>query len=238
MIEVAIACVDYDDFLRLTLPVNARHQFNITVLTSPDDQATIRIARDCGVSLLVTTAWSYGGPFNKARALNEWLGGISIDRQNRWHLVLDADVMLPPSATLRLEGLNAQGLYGARRRLCEDEAAWNEFAKHKRTIDSFPAEELPLKNGRVWGACPTSNVAGLCGYFQLWHPKHSLGARRFAQRPTAARYDLDFALSFPDETRALIPRYDVLHLGITKVDWAGRRSKRWQNARPLELEDC
>ena len=70
------------------------------------------------------------------------------------------------------------------------------------------------------------NPVGLAGYLQLWHPAHALGSRHFEGTGTAEAYDLVFGLSFPEDARRLLNQ-EVLHIGPTQVNWAGRRSARW-----------
>lgn len=232
-IEAAIPCVEYDDFLRLTLRNNCERLGAVTVLTSPSDSATIQLAERHGAKLLVTDAWWSGGTFNKARALNEWIDQVEIAHENLWLLVLDADILLPLDLDLAVDGLDPTGLYSVRRRMCEDESAWNDFTKERRSLESFLLNVPPVKNGRVWGKRPTSNAAAICGYFHLWNPRHASGMKRFPEMPSAANYDVEFALSFPEERRRFFPKFEALHLGLSKTNWEGRRSTRWEQALSL-----
>lgn len=232
-IETGVCCVDYEDFLRLTLPNNMGRLGCLTVVTSPRDEQTIRLAQEAGADLLVTDAWYRDGPFSKARALNEWICSVGPVDADRWLLAVDADIVLPPGLSLALAHLDTRGLYGARRRTCTSEAAWNEFVDQRRSFESFPIDIPPVKNGRVWGSRPTSNPAALCAYFQLWNPMCSVGMKQFPRSPTAADYDVEFALSFPEHQRSFLSDYEVLHLGPSKANWGGRKSARWQVAVPL-----
>jgi glycosyltransferase involved in cell wall biosynthesis len=227
-IATVIPCVRYDDFLGLTLPQNLKILDDVTVLTAPTDDATIAVARQYGVKIYSTAAWSQGGSFNKAKALNEWLDSLSPPRSQDWVLTLDADVLLPPTAQLGKLSLVPTVLYGAHRRMCEDDLAWRDFAEGRRDMDSFPRNHVPIINGRVWGSRPTANPAALSGYFQLWHSRFAHGARRFPEKPSAAFYDVAFALSFPDSQRRFLD-FHVLHLGPTRTNWLGRRSGRWSS---------
>jgi hypothetical protein len=227
-IETVVPCVGYDDFLGLTLPRNLELLESITVLTAPDDEHTAVIARNCGARLHITDAWSQGGPFNKARALNEWMDSLSKVGPDVWILTLDADILLLSADRLARLDLDRRVLYGVHRRMCEDYSAWTDFAGGHRDILSYPRDVLPIRNGRVWGRRPTSNPAALSGYFQMWNSQHAAGARRFPERPSAAQYDVEFALSFSQNDRKFIEDYEVLHLGPSKTNWSGRRSPRWE----------
>lgn len=227
-IEAVVPCVDYDDFLRITLPNNHFIVSSITVLTAPWDRRTAQIAIQHDVKIMMTDSWQKDGPFNKARALNEWLERITaMNLDESWALVLDADVLLPRDRRLEVDQLDPTGLYGARRRMCYDYGSYQQFAMGLRSLETFPVQVPPVRNGRVWGHRPTSNPAGLQGYMQLWCPARSAGLKRFPETGTAGQYDVEFALSFSQSSRKFLQQYDVLHLGPTQANWTGRRSARW-----------
>lgn len=228
-IEAVVPCVDYDDFLQITLPNNQFILSRITVLTAPWDCRTAELAAKHGANVIVTDSWQKGGPFNKARALNEWLERMATSEHgDTWALVLDADVLLPRDCCLDVNQLAPEGLYSARRRMCYDYASYQQFAMGLRSLDTFPVRVPPVRNGRVWGHRPTSNPAGLQGYMQLWCPSRGAGLKRFPETGTAGQYDVEFGLSFPQSSREYLQHYEVLHLGATQVNWTGRRSSRWR----------
>jgi len=225
MIETAIPCVNYGDFLWLTLQSNLRRLAKVTVLTSREDTAVIELARSCGVALHVTDAWG-AGHFNKARALNEWLDQVlSTASEETWCLTLDADILLPPGPPLETLSLDPLILYGARRRMCDDESDWHECVNSRRSLESFPLDIPPVWNGQVWNL-PTANQAALYGCFQLWNPQIS-GIGQFPESPTAAEYDVAFALKFTERHRQFLPNLDILHLGEPRINWQGRLSRQW-----------
>ena len=226
-LEAVIPCVGYDDFLTHTIDSAVRCIGDLTVLTAPSDMATIRVAEKYGTRVLTTESWWVRGKFNKARALNTWIEKMSTNCRDTWLLVLDADIYIPPGQTLSVSNLDAGKLYSARRRMCTDETAWEQYHETQRALSSFPFDVQPLTDGRLWGTVPTSNPAGLLGYFQLWNPIYSVGAKRFMESPTAADYDVCFGSSFPEGRRAFLSGFEVLHLGPTRLNWAGRRSPRW-----------
>jgi hypothetical protein len=226
VIQTVVPCVNYDDFLRLTLPRNMRQLDTVTVLTSPDDSASIEVARRCGARVLTTDAWRRGR-FNKARALNEWLDNVSpASGADVWYLVIDADIVLPRTQPLGELALNPKVLYGARRRMCDDQPGWYEFSNGARPLESFPLDVAPIWHGRIWNLA-TVNPAALYGCLQLWNSAFGSGAARFPEFPTAGNYDVAFALSFGDDRREFLPDFDVLHLGESRTNWEGRRSARW-----------
>lgn len=238
-IAIAITCVNYADFLRLTLPHTVPQFQQITVITSPDDLETKHIAGEAGAECYLTSAWKRNGvPFNKASALNEWLDSIDVRNPDQWILTLDADILLPPNLRTFFDKLDPRGLYSMPRRMCETQSKWNDFVAGHRKWETFTINIPPVINGLVWGGRPTNNPAALSGYFQLWNPLFSSGLKRFPEMPTAKGYDVDFALSFPAAMRRFLFPADVLHLGPSKVNWAGRCSEAWTNANPLLQSMC
>ena len=231
MLNTVICCVDYDDFLSLTLPVNMLvlpRPGRITVLTAPWDRRTRSLALEHGADVFATTAWRENGMFNKARALNEWLRHVRTTQNCGWVLMLDADIILPRDLFVEWERLVSDTLYGARRRMCLSESDWLEFSAGRRKMESFPTADLPIIDGRVWGKCPTGNPAALSGYFQLWNCTLESAPKHLVEFPTAAEYDVYFALQFAERQRLFLPGVEVLHLGHPRINWRGRQTERWQ----------
>lgn len=104
---------------------------------------------------------------------------------------------------------------------------WGLFARGKLAWTDFPTSVPPVKNGAVWGKRRTSNPAAICGYFQLWNYVRCRGKKYFPYSPSAACYDVDFALSFPEHLRMFLEDVEVLHLGPQRVNWDGRVSEAW-----------
>ena len=232
-IRAVVPCVEYDDFLALTLPHTLALFPSLTVLTSPIDQATIALATRLGAQVYITDAWHIGGPLNKASALNEWLDHSTHEPADPWFLVLDADIILPAAFFAHLDRLNLEGhlnrrtLYSARRRMCHDRSALEAFLDGKKPLQDFPFDTPLIIEGQVFGDIPVNNLAGLAGYLHLWSPQHAAGNPLFPVTGTAEGYDLQFALSFPEENRSYLDPLEVLHIGPTFVNWHGRRSPRW-----------
>jgi len=140
-------CVDYAEWLAVSLPRWQAGLASLTVITAPRDRATFRLARDAGTSLVVTTEfYEDGAAFNKGRALETgraWV--VDRHRDPAWLLLFDADVVPPADWAAQLGTLDVGTLYGARR------------------YQTTP-EDL---NDRGQLSCP-GDVAGV-GYFQLFH---------------------------------------------------------------------
>lgn len=227
-IEVIITCVDYGDYLAITLPQTKRWFEAITVLTAPADTETIALAEREGASLHITSAWNENGArFNKVAAINSFLDQLSLYGTDSWVLFLDADILLKEDLRPDIASLNPRGLYSIKRRMCETELEWRELITGKRRVDELPLYVPGVVNGKVWKHRPTDNPAALCGYFQLWHATEAAGMKRMPHSSNAASYDVLFAFSFPDALRSFIPGRELLHLGPRKTNWDGRVSPLW-----------
>ena len=227
-IDAAIPCVGYDDFLALTLPRNVQLLDSVTVVTEPQDLATIELAAQLGVEVFVTEAWRKQGPLNKAAAINEWISRATTYIAEQWLMVMDADLLLFHRPEAELPRLDARGLYSVRRRLCQTPQEYASFLAGNLDASQFPLEVAPVRNGKAWNAVPTEKAAALAGYLHLWCPMRSVGMLRYPVTGTAAAYDLGFAMSFPEDLRNDLACGDALHLGPTQTNWSGRRSPRWE----------
>ncbi len=226
-LKTAISCLHYDDFLAQTLPHNLAFLPSVTVVTSPRDTATMELARHLGADLFLTDAWHLGGSLNKAHALNQWWFHSVATAPQSWLMTLDADILLFDSVAGGLADLNPKWLYGARRRMCPDEAALSDFLSGKKALDDFPLDTIPVVGGKLWGHFPQQNQAGLSGFLQLWCPAHATGLPQFPVSGSAEAYDTLFGLSFGEQSRGFLRMRDALHLGPAEVNWHGRRSPRW-----------
>jgi hypothetical protein len=229
-IEVVVTCVDYSDFLEITLPVTVRVFDAVTIVTSPTDYRTIAIATRHRCRIKKTATWKTNGArFNKAAALNECIQDIEIAMRDAWILSLDADILLREDFSLRRCPFAKSDLYSIRRRTCEIEKDWINHKAGDIPWCAFPLQLPPIINGMAWGHRPTMNVAGLCGYFQLWNLGNPY-VNRFPESMNAATYDVLFGMSFPEERRHFLPGLEALHLGRQRRNWDGRISEQWLNS--------
>lgn len=223
-----VVCVNYDDFLRITIPFNRRHFNHLFVLTSENDPRTIKYCQESGVDYLTTEAWTENGAyFNKGKGINVGLTKLR-QLKSEWVCILDADIILPPNFLRSTPSLDANCLYSCRRRLCPEQS---DYDPHKSWA-SYELEPLPATvevEGRlcVWGnsRLRATDAAGLFGYLQMWNLGR-FNARYPTQFQSAHSYDVRFASLWPEENRHWLSD-EVLHLGPAKTNWHGRLTERW-----------
>ena len=148
----------------------------------------------------MTSAFTdHGAVFNKGYALET---GFDAMGRHGWILILDADIMFPP--TMPLDNLQPDRLYGCRRRILEDPSRWHP------DLD--------------WRMCPFSRDNGCIGYFQCFHADDPALA---GKRPWydvsfthAGGADAFFLEHWHPSKRVVLP-FDILHLGRTDMNWFG-----------------
>jgi len=207
-----VVCVNYDDYLAITLPANARHMTEIVVVTTPADTATHAVVATVPSARCYKTNAFYrnSAKFNKGAAIEEAFTALG---REGWILVWDADTLLPDE--LPLQGIKPACLYGAKRRLCEG---------------AIPVD---------WHTLPLSTEAGHPGYFQLFHAS-ALQKRPWygVESPHAGIGDAQFQNHWRTEDKRWLPM-EVLHLGPRDTNWFGRASARLDGQpTPLTVEEA
>lgn len=207
-----LVCVEYDDFLAITLPYNRHHFSEVMVVTTPDDLATHQIAIENKAQLYITRAfYEDGAAFNKWRALEQGL-----DHFGRTGLmcIMDADVLWPKQCTY----WNYQPgyLYTPKRRMC---AALQADANGEVTI---PPEH-------TWQQYPYHRyLKEWSGYTQVFYATdHHLPVPPWHQTDWihAGGADSAFQRRWPSDKK-LRPGFEVLHLGSGGRNWCGRVTAR------------
>lgn len=202
---------------------------NIYIFTHENDCKTIDICQQLQTKYITTDAWyANGASFSKSSGLNSCLTKIQNYNHIDWVLKLDADIYLPSNFRLVPKDLDPSYLYSAKRRMCHTFSDWQKLYHGIYAWSDFKKSIIWLRNGLVWGKRPTNNVAALCGYFQLWNFGYYSFSTNFPYSSTAALYDIDFALQFPENKRIFFEDFEVLHLGESKMNWEGRITKQWE----------
>lgn len=214
MIRAIIVSVDYADLLSITLPYNRHHFSEVMVVTSYNDEDTVRVAQENGAHVYRTNAfYTDGAVFNKFRALEE---GLDAFGRYGWMCIMDADVLWPKHIDWSFLDMDYQKaynnfemeegyLYTPLRRMCEDitavphEPYWKSYPLHPQQIEwagytqIFHAEDPHLPPA-PWHQTNWKHAGGADSFFQqLW--------------PASCK---------------LRPPFECLHLGRAGVNWAGR----------------
>ena len=199
-----VVCVDYADFLRLTLPMNVKHFSRVFVMTTPDDFKTVSVAVQWGAIVVPTRVfYDDGAAFNKGAAIEE---AFELSGRSGWYVVLDADIVLPPDVNLFGDWRSVGNLYTPKRRMMESPDFGN-------ILDWRKCQGIPVRESEEFA-----------GYFQMFHSSDpSIQVRPWY--PTNWRHaggcDTEFWKRWPKVNRVR-PPFEVLHLGADGVNWCGR----------------
>lgn len=216
--KAILVCVDYSDFLAITLPYNRHHFEEVMVVTAPNDQKTLQIAVANEASVFVTDAfYNDGADFNKWLALEKGL-----DRLGRDGLIclMDADVLWPKHIDKKF-AYQKGCLYTPKRRMFEDlkqpipkEPYWKQYPLHPQQREFAGYTQIFHADDLVLGPAP-------------WHQtnwKHAGGADSFFQQKWA-------------EENKIRPPFEVLHLGEAGVNWCGRTTPFLDGSIPPNQEE-
>ena len=202
-IRAITVCVDYADILRLTLPRSMEHFDSVTVVTHPRDEETIGVVREFGAVLYLTEVfYDKGADFNKFAAMEE---GLELMGREGWLAIIDADIYFPPE--IPYWQMDEGCLYTPRRRM------------HPRIPSRV--EEIPV--GWSGFKYPMANEE-FAGYCQIFHANDAmLGPAPWHETNWiwAGGPDSVFHQKWPARNK-IRPPFEVLHLGPSFQNWAGR----------------
>lgn len=200
---VITTCVNYWDFLRVTLPYTLAFASKVYIVTSMTDIVThvtdtinkFEFEFQKNVEIIRTPAFSaHGKVFNKSAAIHEAQLKVHAAHPDQWILLLDADVIATPD--LCHDVFCKLTLYSVCRLDFETPA---DFAADRGTPYHTPG----------------------AGYFQLYFDKSKVYPE---SSEDASECDMEFYRSF---SRHHILGGSVSHLGIHTVNWKGRKSVAW-----------
>jgi len=138
---VITTCVNYWDFLRVTLPITNSFATKIYIVTTPEEHVPDDIAP---MATVIRTPAFNTSTFNKSAALHETQMRVHADHPNDWILLLDADIIARPE-------------------LCHD-VDCKETLYSVCRLDYTTPEEFALDRGTPY------HTPG-AGYFQLYYDK-------------------------------------------------------------------
>lgn len=214
-IKSLVVCVEFDDFLSITLPRNKKHFSRTLVVTSCNDFDTQRIALENECECFTTDVfYQQGAVFNKGAALEK---GLDILGRDGWICLWDADIVMAQSLKF---GKDPSYLYTALRKTIVDPKSFSDDLDWNLVEITTHENEYP-------------------GYFQLFHSS-AAGAKPWFETNWlhAGGYDSIFQNRFKRKLRR--PPFYVMHLGpsVDKVpefhlrigeNWCGRVSERLDN---------
>jgi len=206
--KAIICCVEYDDFLTITLKRNIDLFDKVLVVTSFEDVATQDLVASYypKCQLHITDAfYNNDALFNKGAAMEE---GFDILGRDGWIAILDADIILPKDFKKYYEQLYFPFLYVPYRKMLydptnyHDALDWNElgdkleyeFAGYCQIFNGYD----PVLEQRPWYSDEFTHAGGCDSLFQA---KWSIGRR-------------------------IRPDWRVLHLGPADRNWCGRCTDR------------
>jgi len=195
-----VVCVNYWDYLALTLERNARYFDRVLIVTDIYPFHSMRMPRNCRFHE-TDVFWRKGEQFNKGAAVEE---GLDVLGRKGWICHFDADIAMPEK--MPVQDCKIGRLYGARRRMCAHAGAWDR--------------------GEDWSGFPVNNEGEIPGFFQLFHADDPVLNRQpwySLDWSHAGGYDTEFQNRWHKSLRVKLP-FEVLHLGPTKTNWCGRVS--------------
>lgn len=178
-LRAIIVCVDYSDYLSLTLPYNRHHFSEVMIVTSPTDTKTQELAAANNCRVHITDAfYADGAVFNKFRAMEEAFG---VYGRYGWLCIMDADVLWPkhidwvfvePYKQLRLPEHIATRywmmpgvLHTPLRRMWEDvtpyvpqEPYWAQFPLHPQQVEWAGYTQIFHATDSVLGPAPWHEI--------------------------------------------------------------------------------
>ena len=214
-LRAVIVCVDFADFLQVTLPYNRHHFSEVQVITSTADKATQEVCQNLGVRCFVTDSFYDGrAHFNKWKALELGLDDFG---RNGWLCLMDVDILWPRA----IDHNYIRGcLYTPYRRMMTDlsqpvpqEPYWASFPRHPQQQEFAGFTQIFHAEDSVLGPAP-------------WHETnwaHAGGADSFFQR------------KWPDNHK-IRPNWECLHLGEAGRNWCGRVTSYLDGTTPTAAE--
>lgn len=200
--KAIIVCVDYWDYLQVTLPYNRHHFQDVMIVTSMTDDKTVEVAKSNNCQVYQTDSFYEGGAnFNKWKALEEGFDALG---RKGWMCILDADIVWPK--TVKFVDIEIGNLYTPFRRMCDpqvnlipEESTWTQYPLHRQQKEFAGFTQIFHADDPHLPSAP-------------WHQinwKHAGGADTFFQK------------LWP-ESNKIRPQFEVLHLGHSGKNWCGR----------------
>lgn len=207
-LELIVTCVNYSDYLRLTLLHNKIHFDNIVIVTDISDYDTQEVCKDYDVSCVITDVFfRNSAAFNKGAGINVGFNHLNKTDQI---LHLDADIILPFNfrEMLNIQLLNYSYMYGCGRVVVNDPRNYINWMVVFDMSYVHRNTEQAVRKGY--------------GYFQLFSMKYNKNISYYEHSSSAAVSDMVFAKNWKYyELHELSDSY-CIHIGETYINQKGR----------------
>lgn len=236
-IEAVCVCVNYSDFLAASLPFNLPLFDDIVIVTTPEDDATIRLCKRWGVRYVTTHVFTRDGSvFNKSRGINHGLNHL---RRRDWLIHLDADTVLPPRFRHMLANaeLDESSIYGVDRVNCPSYEEWAAFLANPEVQYEWQYLVKPPRGWRLGARLAHWDYGGYCpiGFFQMWHASSGVIRYPILDNGTAEHSDVLHAAQWDRPKRVLLPEVIAVHLESEPakmgINWSGRKTRSFGPSR-------
>ncbi len=221
-IDCVTVCVDFDDYLALTLGRMVQTFDRVAVVTVQADTATQQLAERHGAQVVLSDRQHHlQEAFNLPALINDGVNALS---PPEWICKIDTDIYLPENARAQLDAAldDPELLWGTRRHFCETAKIFRNF---EETSD-YNLLEPPYED----------NDPDVLGFFQLAHVRSQhLDMVRRGTFYAEDRYegpsrtnDRILSGAYPAAQRRRTP-FDVVHLGLDAIgtNWKGRKAPRF-----------
>jgi len=209
-----IVCVDYDDFLKITLPKNSKFFDKYIIITSPKDTNTQKLFNSfqkkyTNIELIKTNDFYINNnPFNKGLALRNVQKSLP---NNVFVSILDADIVLPNNFDVMIQRI----------RKSSKGCLWSAPRVHYDTFKDYQNNK-PSK---------TQYDSLFQGYLQIYYNYGGGGnvnRKKLypANKKNAGKSDNIFKKSWKSTNRIVLD-CKVKHLGPSCVNWNGRISEKF-----------
>lgn len=212
--EAIVVCVDFFDYLSITLPKNKQLFDNFIVITSKKDVKTQQICKENNVTCIISDVFYKNGyKFNKGGAINE---AIKYLKYKDWVTFLDADILLPEDfkEKTNVQTLDINKFYGSGRRF-----VW--------TYNDF----LDIQSGKIQKKQLEYISGAGVGFFQMVNLRSKTAyhyglSNLYNNSNNADQVDIDFLKKFcpkvEHDTNLVNTNLEILHLGPNGVFHNGR----------------
>jgi hypothetical protein len=214
-----MVCVNYSDFLSITLPINKNYFDNIIVVTTKEDLKTQKMCSSNNVKYVITNRlYENGDKFNKGKAIND--GAKALNKKD-WVIITDSDIIMNKNLkeTLTKTNLDTESIYGTSRYMCPSNEEWSKYLNDESITNNWEHQHGRLTIG--------------VGFFQLFNCNSKIIKEKngifYAEKFShAGRSDRFFLRSWEDNKRQKL-NSPVIHLGSDKMgaNWNGRTTSNW-----------